>query len=170
MKKTNLLPKKPSKLLMVAMEDLEKIESMKEVSIDMGKWYTKNTYTGYCSVCHAGAVMYNLIEKNNIQEYDCTDGGVIDLFEPSDFDDKTHNKLEAINEIRMGEIECFFNLLEVDNPWINESGSCLYDCGKDERGLSPDFYSEQKDYSKEDWEVYKNWIVSFIGILQAEGL
>jgi hypothetical protein len=169
MKKKNLLPDNPSELLIVAMEDLEKIENLntiEEVKINMVKWFDENPFTGDCKVCHAGAVIYDLIkEKNTI-----TDDDYYCLVRPSCFDGDTERKLYAINSARLGNINCFFNYLGIENPWINKDGSHLIGCGMDEKELAPDYYSHRKYDSKEDWEVYKNWIVSFIGILQAEGL
>jgi hypothetical protein len=171
------LPSKPSELLILAMEDLEKIESMNHISIDMSKWFSENIFNGRCSVCHAGAIMYNLVKEKNIEfphvNY-LERNGRIGYLEPSDFGIDTENKLVAINAIRCGNIDEFFSNLKVKNPWVDENGSYLHDCGLDDNGATPSYYSVHgymdSDNNEYNWQVYKNWIVSFIGILQAEGL
>jgi hypothetical protein len=161
MKKFKSLPDKPSELLMVAMEDLEKIETMEKIKINMSSWVDN------CEVCHAGAVMINSL---GVDAEKCW--APFQLSSP-DLKGKrsASEKLNAINDIREGNIFGFFECLGIENPWINEDDDEEIDfCGRDENGFSPSYYSERKYDSEEDWNTYKNWIVSFIGILQAEGL
>ena len=168
--KARALPDLPSELLIVAMEDLEAVERSERYRIDMGDWHSPSSESDdeYCSVCHAGAVMANSLQAG-INRY-CV---------PSDEVERTKNKLRAINEIREGNIFNFFRYLNILVP-----GSFIEDgCGSVIK-LHHDNEIEMKDGSLEDYSIdglsnskdpelfqyYKDWIVGFIGILQAEGL
>lgn len=62
--KTNTLPDKPSDLIELAINDLEKIERSKQYTVNMEDWHTPiyqhqdyNLQMNTCEVCLAGAVM-----------------------------------------------------------------------------------------------------------------
>jgi len=48
------LPDKLSDIILIALEDLRKVERSKKYKVYMGVWHSPN---GVCSVCFAGAVM-----------------------------------------------------------------------------------------------------------------
>jgi len=108
--KTLALPNTLHELLSGAMKDLEKIEyeirnGNKQLQINMGDWHCvyDDDCGGdkpLCSICLAGCVMREELDISD-DEYMC----------PSDFEDETIcNKLEAINSLRMGDVEEAFNL------------------------------------------------------------
>lgn len=87
--RTVTLPDKPSKLIRVALEDLEACERDDRYVIDMAEWHTK--YSGKCHVCLAGSVMSNRLHTPvNV------DSG------PFAFNDELMWKLVALNEFRRG--------------------------------------------------------------------
>jgi hypothetical protein len=81
----------------------------------------------------------------------------------------TAQKLRAINAIREGNLHRFFYQLKINYPksLVNEYGD-TEDYSYNPQEISPAYYSESKD--PEEFQIYKDWIVGFIGILQAEGL
>ena len=59
-KKPVILPKIPSKLIRLALKDLEWVEKRKKIyKVDMYSWHEPNSH---CSVCLAGAVMANTLK------------------------------------------------------------------------------------------------------------
>lgn len=85
------LPDKPSELLKVALEDLQKCERDYRYRIRMIVWHHP-LEDGTCLICMAGAVM--------AQRSDC---GPMHDVEPADFNPETRNKLMAIDAFRLGE-------------------------------------------------------------------
>lgn len=151
----NKLPDKPSELLMVAMEDLEKCENDPSYKIEMSEWVDCRDLV--CEVCHAGAVIVHTLKVRG------SNNG--ELISPSDFDEDTEVKLLAIDNIREGYVRNFLTFMGCNIPdSLNFETS--YDWFSENKNLH--YYSKSKDPKK--FEIYKNWIVSFIGILQAEGL
>lgn len=91
------LPDKPSELLEIALEDLEKCEKSPKYEIDMGVWHCPDV-DEKCYVCLAGAVMAPM----------CHDSLHMT---PSHFDPDTRNKLRAINSFRLGECaDAFYSM------------------------------------------------------------
>lgn len=90
-KKPVTLPDKPSALIRLALQDLEKAEKSRLYAIEMRDWHAPK---GVCEVCFAGSVMaYSLGAKRH------------DLVTPRYFDDDTRRKLIALNFFRCGRIE-----------------------------------------------------------------
>ena len=83
------LPSKPSKLIRVALEDLEKAEAAEGVDVWMPVWH--QVTGGVCTVCFAGAVMRRA----------SSDGETLC---PADFDEETADKLCALNHLRAGSV------------------------------------------------------------------
>ena len=85
------LPNKPSSLIKLALADLKKVERSKKYIVDMGAWHKAN---GVCSVDLAGSVMAQTL---NVP--------INMTVMPEAFDDDTENKLQALNDFRIGFIE-----------------------------------------------------------------
>ena len=97
-----LLPSVPSKLIEIALNDLEAMEKTPGVQIDMRSWHDADA--GGCSVCMAGAVM----AKRLGAERDIT-------YYPRDFPGDTR-QLNAINLLRVGDVENACYTLKIKNP------------------------------------------------------
>jgi hypothetical protein len=91
MKKTKTLPDKLSDLLELAIDDCRKIKKLKSYKLDMYNFHFMKR-DKKCHVCMAGAVMACGLKAKRTQSY-----------MPDDFDDDTCSKLEAINEMRVGD-------------------------------------------------------------------
>jgi hypothetical protein len=102
------LPDKPSALIRVALEDLDKAIA-KGHTINMGWWVSPNGDGKTCEVCLAGAVMLDkfpaLIEWAT-EEVCPTHIGEVQV----------ERKLFALNEFRRGEIEDAFAYLGLELP------------------------------------------------------
>lgn len=103
-KKIKSLPDKPSKLIRVALRDLEKCERSRSYKIEMGDWHRPN---GKCAVCLAGAVMAKTLKADR-REY----AGPATWYHRGDHD--TFNKLRAINYLRIGAVVDAGNLMSFD--------------------------------------------------------
>jgi hypothetical protein len=94
-KMTDTLPDKPSELILLALEDLEKTEKDYRYKIDMDVYHDRLVGNGMiCSVCLAGAVMAQRLSPDN------TDRCLM----PGYFNTKIRDKLYALNSFRQGEI------------------------------------------------------------------
>lgn len=137
------LPKTPSKLLRVALEDLYEATDS-GLHVDMKYWIKKNPLTKkLCSVCLAGASLIK--RKNDIIDSICSDEQSVS------FESKNGNKYIALNDFRMGHIqEGLFDLkikndlLDIDVPYT------VREC--------------------ENFQEFSNYIESLIGIFEAEGI
>lgn len=117
------LPKLPSELIAVALEDLEAVEKLKSVTVDMSTWITgsgnKNSgRLGVCKVCLAGAVLHRrgLPEQLNAALVD-GDGNV----NPSDHCDKdTSNKLLALDCFRQANVRRGLYYMGLEDEWDKE--------------------------------------------------
>lgn len=101
-KKFGKLPGRPSELICLALDDLEKAEKSDRYKIDMRKWH--HPAGGKCAVCLAGSVMAFSLKKS------ATKGPTPGL--PS----KEKNALFALNSFRAGEIDCAFLWLDIEAP------------------------------------------------------
>lgn len=94
------LPNKPSKLIRLALADLEKIERSKRYRVDMGQFHNpidtkprRAVEADRCAVCFAGSVMAKTAGAPRGRW----------LF-PVDYDPDTHMKLVALDRFRLGDI------------------------------------------------------------------
>lgn len=94
------LPDKLSDLILVALDDLEKVENDERYTVNMDWWHRSGDT---CLVCLAGSVMAKSLDVSP----DCT------RF-PNDFDDKTEAKLDALNWARVGDVS--YALYHLDVP------------------------------------------------------
>lgn len=91
--KGSVLPDVPSELIRVALGDLAKAEADDRYAIDMGTWHSVGDDT--CEVCLAGAVMAMSLG---------TDPRIGGGRYPTSFDNKTRDRLMALNCFRLGEV------------------------------------------------------------------
>jgi len=97
--------KKPSKLIRLALNDLAKVERSKSYSIYMGAWHTP--IGPNCAVCLAGAVMAKTLETPISNEVG-----------PLSFDVRTRYALEAIDDFRCGSVADGLETLGLDDAGV----------------------------------------------------
>lgn len=85
------LPKKPSKLLRLVLEDISKVRKNPKYVLDMGTWHF--FMGGKCHVCFAGAVISQSLKMNG--EYD---------LDPMSFNSDIRKRLYALDSLRLGSI------------------------------------------------------------------
>lgn len=146
--KAKKLPDKLSKLLQVAMEDLELCENDPRYVIDMRDWHNPN---GQCAVCLAGSVMAKSLGEDPNDPY----------VSINNYNSELQNKMLALNNIRCGEFALAFNNLDHDF-----TATTLPDDYVDFTGV----YSSLAHLSRNDRPEWKLHMQSIIGILEAEGL
>ncbi len=86
------LPKKPSALITVALDDLRKVEHSPKYTVGMGTWHTPHGKK--CTVCLAGAVMAKTLKTLPT-----------DYRTPDSFDTRTMLALEGLDSFRTGWME-----------------------------------------------------------------
>ncbi len=105
MARAKKLPNKPSALITLAMNDLNRVERLKNYLIDMDVWH--KTYfrdiMKVCRVCFAGAIMSQTLKADPE-----------DLREPEMYNGDTEGKLRALDSFRCGYISEGFNLMGLD--------------------------------------------------------
>jgi len=107
------LPKKPSKLLKIAFDDVRKVRKMTKLyKLDMGVFH-EGAYSSSdkCEVCVAGAVMALTLKANPRKD-----------MSPHQFEGCS-NQLEAIDRFREGSIRMAFELL--DDTIADWKAGCL---------------------------------------------
>lgn len=95
---TDELPNKPSELITVALDDLVLAEQHPKYLIGMDIWHDPqdDTPDPVCKVCLAGAAMAFTLKMPRTAE----------VMHPLDeFDEDTASKLEALNDIRHGDVD-----------------------------------------------------------------
>lgn len=70
-----MLPDKPSELLVLALEDLEKVEKDPKYQVNMGTWHRPSEFEPVCLVCLAGAVMAGHLQAKPEKQYVASDFG-----------------------------------------------------------------------------------------------
>lgn len=99
------LPRKPSRLIRIALKDLAARERDPKYRIEMGTWHqAPNSYQPSCRVCFAGAVMGRLGIKSN------------KFAVPSDFAEPIRDKFYALNAFRRGDIYSGFDYMGIPLP------------------------------------------------------
>lgn len=96
------LPGQPSKLIRLAITDLQIVEKTPAYRIDMDQWYTPYNDKFYL-VCLAGAVMVNTLKIPKNKNFGPDDTEYGDL-------------LKALDRFRRGDIESAFLYLKLDIP------------------------------------------------------
>jgi len=110
-KEEGKLPDKPSALIQLALEDLEKAERSELYDIDMSIWHQPRIRTGFeispCTVCLAGSVIafsLGVLTHRNVT--------------PKSFRADTEVKLEALEDFRTGHIQPAIRLMCGWSPGI----------------------------------------------------
>lgn len=96
------LPDKMSDLILLALDDLAKVEKDKRYHVDMWTFHEKNG--DKCDVCFAGSVMaMTLGKKINHRAF------------PDSFPEDTRWKLVALDELRMGNVGNAADLMDISH-------------------------------------------------------
>lgn len=98
------LPKKPSALIRVAIQDLELCEKDPRYEINMSTWHTPSN--GLCFVCLAGATMSKTLEVAPDRYYATQSDAFV----------ANEKQLLALNEFRTGEVNVALRLLKLERP------------------------------------------------------
>lgn len=129
----NTLPNKASALITVALDDLQKAEASPDYVIEMGVWHTPGGLMrgadSRCAVCMAGAVMAGTLGASIHK-----DMGPAHYRCDTERTDRHHiaEMLNALDDLRLGELELFINLVHQGKPcdgahgvtyqWIKDEG------------------------------------------------
>jgi hypothetical protein len=140
------LPYKPSKLLTIALKDLQKVEKLKkDYRIDMWDYHQASySSSDTCSVCLAGAVMARTLKTPKTK-----------TVHPEVFGDHNHYALRAIDLFRMGECDTAFEYLGIHDDLYRLSGS--------------DRFNREMPEYKGKGVRFKNAIKKLIGDLKKAG-
>lgn len=103
----NRLPNKPSKLLRLALSDLRLTERAKTRKVDMTVWW-RDEAQGTCVACLAGSTMLRTEHPKALDRVAAQCG--LSLWN-SGLPDTRVDKYEALNHLRMGDMERFLILL-----------------------------------------------------------
>ena len=107
-KPKELLPKKPSVLLKLALKDLESCRSSPDYVIDMDIWHYSDGET--CNVCLAGAVMSQTLGLEPAESLS------IGPWSTGGLTDNVRNRLLALNHFRCGNLLSGLNKLSCKKP------------------------------------------------------
>lgn len=102
------LPRKLSDLILLALDDLAKVERSKKYQVNMGTWHDPNfdDQSQYpCQVCFAGAVIAKTLRTEPNREAT-----------PEDFPPPTSNRLLALDALRSGNL--YAALLNMGLPFL----------------------------------------------------
>jgi hypothetical protein len=115
---------KLSELIEIGLNDLEKCEKSNEYEVDMSKWHEFNPNLEKCMVCFAGSVMAQTL-----------DSFIGDDLTPSKFDEDWGRRLNALNQVRMGNLITAYGILHdistlpvvvIDMSNKHQSSYCAY--------------------------------------------
>jgi hypothetical protein len=159
------LPNKLSRLLLVALEDLEALEA-RGVEIDMSAWVTyrgaENNFEP-CSVCLAGAVMARRLPAPvtaALQRENRQDGTCLRYSRPVLYPKDIERKLEALDRLRRGDVGRALLYVGERRAWtmtvseLFEREECV-------------ILSTLSQTSRAEWLPH---MLDLVGVLQAEGL
>lgn len=141
-KKIKILPKKPSKLIRLALKDLRAAEKAGAI-IDMGWWLAKREKVDggpkVCVVCFAGAVMKNTLGLRPNEPTRQYPAG--EICPSAEYTPGNVKQLEALNDFRAGDILSGCQTLGISERRIKKlpenlatnywEGHCSYDASKD---------------------------------------
>ncbi len=100
------LPRKPSVLIRLALDDLRKVETDERYTIDMDVWHAPKDDYSKCTVCLVGSVMAKSLEIDSGSP--CFPSR--DFFSQADC-----TALKALEWFRLGHVFAAFSFLDV--PW-----------------------------------------------------
>ena len=103
---TRELPDRLSALILVALEDLEKVEASPRYKVRMEIWHLPQK--DYCGVCLAGSVIaFSLGADPDVP------------IQPDDFHHSIDDKLCALNLVRGGDISLALEVIDQEGPAYN---------------------------------------------------
>lgn len=155
------LPDVPSELIRHALEDLDKARQVENVIVDMGVWHSPQMYyeehheeVAICRMCFAGAVMRGSL--GTFDESDVT---------PEDFPPSDTCKLNALDQIRKGNVVGFLN-----DVWEVPMGDVLVYSEAQEIGRKVEeaTYQLAKDYGS-NYFAWKQWMNAIADELERMG-
>lgn len=99
------LPGRPSRLIAIALEEVEYIEKLPKFQVQMAEWIAKDEATGDCAVCFAGAVMVMRLGAK--------------MGKHTSIHNFPHEKcaLKAIDLLRCGEVTSALGFLGLPREW-----------------------------------------------------
>ncbi len=100
MKTEKRLPKTPSTLIALALDDLNKVERRKGYKVDMSSWHLY--IEPVCLICFAGAVMAQTLKATKTES-----------LRPNAFSLDTNSKLVALDYFRIGTVGLAFSSLGI---------------------------------------------------------
>lgn len=118
------LPKKLSDVILLALEDLRKIEKDPKYMIDMGVWHEPRTSredknTKVCAVCFAGAVLAKTFKKDPLKPF------VVEVesnnYLHTGLPHTTEGKLSALDSLRNADVYEALELAGVKNEDIDKA-------------------------------------------------
>lgn len=155
------LPNKLSKLILMALEDLETLENTPGFKIDMNVWVEKK-YSNEYAVCLAGVVMSLSLDALAIilDALAIIKEANYALITPQDFGMKNAYKLYALNSVTTGRIGVALSQFYLDGSNFN-ANSFIKDVGFDQYPVAA--YHVNRI-------LFKNQMQDIAGILAGEGL
>lgn len=150
------LPDKPSKLILIALEDLEKVEGDSRYVIDMGNWHITPMAGDKCHVCFAGSVM---AMRDGLKEWE--------MAIPHSFLRQDERKLTALNAFRIGMVGNGLASMGIDSSRFFDVATAKdwIDATLGEERLL-DYWGNGKQ-TRGCWKLHMQ---DLAGILAAEGL
>ncbi len=118
------LPAKPSALIRIAMDDLNKVERLKGYEVDMGRWHDIGYEDGKCRVCFAGAVMAQTLGVKPDEAR-----------EPHSFGHDTSSKLKALDDFRVGYVYAGLSRMGVGRNYGYDFDVAVPHYAEDRRGF-----------------------------------
>lgn len=139
-RKTHFLTCKPSELILLALEDLEKVEKMKGVyRVDMSEWHRPGE-DGPCYVCLAGSVLAMSYGAPTSMDY---------LSSPRP-PENAEDRIGALNSFRMGDIvEGLLEMGITDESVLNE--------------VTPSHYVPLYEQNRRGFKSGLRWIARHLG-------
>ena len=118
------LPDKLSDLILVALDDLEKVENDERYTVNMDWWHRSGDT---CLVCLAGSVMAKSLDVSPDRT----------RF-PNDFDEKTEAKLDALNWAHVGDVDYALHHLDVPQSSYTSFNRSVVDYSDDPEQFKAD--------------------------------
>ena len=100
-------PKKPSKLVRMALDDLGKVEKLKRYKVDMGDWHDLQWKKKYCNVCFAGCIMAQRFKVSYKEDAS-----------PIDFSKSWKAAFRALDYFRQGDLIEGLDCMGIENNLI----------------------------------------------------
>lgn len=143
---TKKLPNKPSKLILLALKDLELVEKDERYAVNMHTWHRPKD--GICQVCLAGSVLAKSLKFSN-EEY--TNG----VYFESNFEKSEGEKLSFLDRVRMKSRLMIPNIyFQIEDDVKVKLSSEIYELPYTNYESNP---SEFKTYLRELAKIFKKY-------------